>query len=151
MQRDIFLGFCFCFLCFVLFLFCFVFLFKQSVFEYIASNNQCFQVILLIIDKHLTVTMIICTSYEQTFLTIGAVMSQTAICTEIEAMYVVDLVQILGECDPNVHEKYRDQVYDTFGLDFQPRSRYIVQTWEKSIVDETKTPIPCGETISTLL
>ena len=53
-----------------------------------------------------------------TFLTIGAVMSQTAICAEFKAQYVVDLVQVLGDCSPNAPEKYWGQVYNILSLDF---------------------------------
>ena len=45
-------------------------------------------------------------------------MSQTAICDEIEAQYVVDLVQVLDECYSNAPEKYWDQVCNILGLDF---------------------------------
>ena len=45
-------------------------------------------------------------------------MSQTAICAEIKAQYVIDLVQVLGEGNPNAHEKYWDQFYNMLGLDF---------------------------------
>ena len=47
-------------------------------------------------------------------------MSQTAICAEIETQYVVDLVQVLGECNPFAPENYWDQVYNMLGLDFDP-------------------------------
>ena len=42
-----------------------------------------------------------------TFLTIGA---------EIKAQYVVDLVQILGECNPNAPKKDWEQVYNLLGI-----------------------------------
>ena len=47
-----------------------------------------------------------------------ALSCQTAICAEIETQYVVNLVQVLGECYPNAPKKYWDQVYNTLGLDF---------------------------------
>ena len=46
----------------------------------------------------------------KTFLSIRAVMSQTATYAEMEAMCIVDLVQVLGECNPNAPTKYQDQV-----------------------------------------
>ena len=45
-------------------------------------------------------------------------MSQTAICAETEAQYAVDLVPVLGECNPNAPEKYQEQVYNISGFDF---------------------------------
>ena len=44
--------------------------------------------------------------------------SQTVICTEIVAESGVDLVQLLGEYSLNAPEKYWDQVYTRFCLDF---------------------------------
>ena len=39
------------------------------------------------------------------------------ICSEIEAQFVVDLVQVHGECNPNAPEKVLGPVLQ-FGLDF---------------------------------
>ena len=52
------------------------------------------------------------------FLTIGAVILQTAICAKFKAQYVVELVQVLGDCNSNAPEKYWDQVNKILGLDF---------------------------------
>ena len=49
-------------------------------------------------------------------------MSQTAICAEIEAQCIVNLVQVLRECNPNAPEKYWDQVYNILGLNFDAYS-----------------------------
>ena len=62
-------------------------------------------------------------------LAIGTVTLQTAICTEIEAESDVDLVQ-LGEYNQNAPEKYWDQVYTRFGLNFSadPGIKYKCET-----------------------
>ena len=49
---------------------------------------------------------------------IGAITSQTAICADIKAESGVDLVQVLDEYNLNAPEKYWDQVYTRFCLNF---------------------------------
>ena len=63
-----------------------------------------------------------------------ALSCQTVICAEIEAQNVVYLVQILGECYLNALVKYWDHAgLQYIGPRFRHRSRYTVQTWERSL------------------